>query len=65
LVTRPARELIGDLIGRLNDLANGSDHQPAELIKTDIRQSPALPGFLLRGRIVSLPAGDPRVMLSP
>jgi len=47
------------------DLANGSDHQPIGLIKTDIRQSPALPGFLLCGRIVSLPVGDPRVMLFP
>jgi hypothetical protein len=46
-------------------LANGSDHPPVELIKTDIRQSPALPGFLLHGRIASLPAGDPRVMLFP
>jgi hypothetical protein len=33
-----------------------------ELIETDIRQSPALPGFLFFGRELSWPRGDLRVI---
>ena len=51
LVTRPARQPICKRF---------------ELIKPDIRQSPALPGFSFeRDRIVSLPTDNPRVMFFP